>query len=104
MSDPYFYGQNRSWAKCDNEGTCAVQFWWYPEGQYLVLDTDYDTYALVYSCSPLDMQYFYILGREPTMDQALIDSLNEQGRQRLPNYDWSLATLDVQGEGCLYES
>ena len=40
----------RSRARCDGDGNCHVKFWYYPEGNYQVLDTDYDTYALVYGC------------------------------------------------------
>merc|ERR1712070_1256562 len=40
----------RSWARCDDQGNCDVKFYWYPEGNYQVLDTDYTTYSLVYGC------------------------------------------------------
>ena len=50
VKDPTWLGLTYSWARCDYEGACNVKFWWYPEGQYLVLDTDYDSYSLVYGC------------------------------------------------------
>ena len=43
-------GTSISNARCEDNGNCYVKFWWYPEGSYQVLDTDYDNYALVYGC------------------------------------------------------
>jgi len=43
---------------------------WQPWGQYLVLDTDYDTYTVVYSCSNLliaRMEFLWIMARERTL-------------------------------------
>lgn len=39
-----------SWAKFDQDGNGKVKFWWYPEGNYQVLDTDYENYSVVYGC------------------------------------------------------
>ena len=59
-------------------GQCIVSFFGqkFDEPNYKVVDTDYETYSIVYSCSPNDMQYLWILSRTPTMDQDLLDSLN----------------------------
>ena len=37
------------------------------------------------------------MAREPVMDPALLASLNELAKERLPNYDWSVKREDVQG-------
>ena len=49
-------------------GQCIVSFYGPPPTvpNYLVVDTDYDNYSLVYTCD--DIQYFWILSRTPTMD------------------------------------
>ena len=65
------------------------------KANYLIMDTDYDTYSLVYSCNPQMVPMFWILSRTPTLDQTLLDSLNEKARAMLPNYDWSSAIKDV---------
>ena len=70
------------------------------EPNYFILDTDYDSYSLVYGCE--DIQYFWILSRTPTMEQDMINKLNAYAMEKLPNYDWSLATIDVQGDSCNY--
>jgi len=43
---------------------------WQPWGQYLVLDTDYDTFTVVYSCSNLlvtRLEFLWILSRQRTI-------------------------------------
>ncbi|XP_070559975.1 apolipoprotein D-like [Ptychodera flava] len=61
--------------------------WWLSASNYWVLDTDYNQYAVVYSCHDMfglvRMQYAWILGRERTMDDRVITNLkthlNEMG-------------------------
>ena len=37
-------------ATFDEKGNGKVKFWWYPEGNYRVLYTDYTSMAVVYGC------------------------------------------------------
>ena len=49
-----------------------------PYGDYWVLDTDYETYTLVYSCSDIlvsNVQFLWILAREKTLDDATVARL-----------------------------
>ena len=88
-------------------GQCIVSFFGqkFDAPNYKIIDTDYDSYAMVYDCSENDMAYLWILSRTPTMDQTLFDSLNAQAAQKLPNYDFNNAAIDVQGdEGHCYYS
>ena len=57
---------------------------------------------MVYACEETDIAFFWILSRTPTMDQTLLDSLNAQAKDKLPNYDFTNARFDVQGKGCYY--
>ena len=66
------------------------------------MDTDYENYSMVYACEENDMAYLWILSRTPVLDQDILDSLNKQAMERLPNYDWSKASLDKQGGKCKY--
>ena len=60
------------------------------------MDTDYDNYAMVYSADTnRNMAYLYILSRKTTLDKDILDSLNAQAREKLPNYDWSKASIDT---------
>ena len=93
-------------ASCANQpnGQCIVSFFGqqFDEPNYLIVDTDYETYSMVYACEPNDMQYLWILSRTPTLDQGILDSLNAQAMEKLPNYDWSIVRMDKQGDGCRY--
>jgi len=50
------------------------------------------------------MAFLWILSRTPTLDAAILDSLNAQAKERLPNYDWSKAVMDKQGAKCKYDN
>jgi apolipoprotein D and lipocalin family protein len=52
-----------------------------PEGNYQVLDTDYNTYSLVYSCSKfliLKFEYAWLLSRSRTLPAKEIDRLEKK--------------------------
>ena len=76
VGSPYLWGIPDwviSWARCDTMGNCNVKFLWWPEGNYQVMDTDYDTYSLVYGCDTWFGLYWttnaWLLSRQPTLDQ-----------------------------------
>ena len=63
-------GQPNGWAVINFFGTQKT------EANYKVLDTDYENYSLVYACDQEMGANLWILGRSPTMDEDLFDSLN----------------------------
>ena len=66
---------------------------------YLILDTDYDTYAIVYGCDIEDaVPNLWFLAREPTLDEDLIAELTAKSTEMLPNYDWSVSVRDLQSD------
>ena len=64
---------------------------------YKVLDTDYDTYAVVYGCRPKrdTVPNLWFLGRTPALSEELIARLTKETTEKCPNYDWSVACRDV---------
>ena len=70
------------------------------EPNYQVLDTDYDTYAVVYSCNPKrsTVPSLWFLARTPTISEELIEKLTRETTEKCPNYDWSVALRDVKGD------
>ena len=67
-------------AECDPNGTgaCEVSFYSSFWGPYLVLDTDYVTYTLIYGCTDIYVASYsniWILARERTLDDQIIEKL-----------------------------
>ena len=59
-------------ATCEG-AQCAVKFYWYtPAGDYRVVDTDYTSYSIVYSCKDyfgaVRAENLWILSRNQTLD------------------------------------
>ena len=58
-------------------GRCGVKFnFFQPYGRYDVLDTDYETYTIVYSCTPIladafNIEYLWILSRKPLAEGSI---------------------------------
>ena len=74
----------------------------FDEANYKVLDTDYETYSMVYACESDSMTFFWILSRTPELDSAVMEELVAKAHTLIPNYDWSIAVLDKQGDSCKY--
>ncbi len=80
-------------------------FWFSPPGDYEVLATDYDNYALIYSCSGLyfgKAEYIWILTREETVDDSVIFSALQTLKQKVPDYDQTQIYRTQQGGSCKY--
>ena len=76
------------------------------EANYKIIETDYETYSLVYACSDIGektVPQLWILARENTLDQAVIDKLNKKAARVAPKYDFNDAALDVHGDFCDYD-
>lgn len=75
----------------------------FAEANYEVLETDYDSYALVYDCRESEnFLYFYILSRTPEMDADLKAELVEKAKAALPNYNFDNMHDVVHDERCNY--
>ena len=57
---------------------------------YTVLDTDYETYSIIYACGGLlglaSWDFLWIMSRTPTLDDATLLTLIDKIEERLPNY------------------
>jgi lipocalin len=97
-------------ARCAATGECNVKFVWFPEGQYKVLATDYETYSLVYGCDNWLGGFFHInqawiLSRERTLSWITVGNLLEYLGSVVPEteYDYkNLLEKAEQGEVCKY--
>lgn len=83
-------------------GACFVTFFTEPlRSNYRVVDTDYDTYSIVYSCGI--KQYLFFLTREAVVSDETFNMMVEIAKDNLPNFNWdNLNHPDVQGDQCTY--
>ncbi|XP_046653698.1 apolipoprotein D-like [Daphnia pulicaria] len=87
----------------EEPGHLIVSFPGRPDGDYLVLDTDYTNYASVYSCGlagAFVLEYAWLLGREQTMTQEVMDVALSKFTQF--GVDVSKFKPTAQGESCVY--
>jgi apolipoprotein D and lipocalin family protein len=63
----------------NNLGQLALQFPGTPEGDYWVLDTDYENYSAVYSCGTLfglvKLEYAFVLTRDANPSEEIVSHL-----------------------------
>ena len=75
---------------------------------YHVIDTDYEKFAFVYNCENTAFGWarteaFWILTREPVIEDVLKEQLIGKIREALPKYDFDYwFSFTVQGETCEY--
>ena len=67
------------------------------------METDYDTFSIVYGCGPLTANLF-LLSREAVISQELYDFMMAIVAEKLPHFDVStLHKRDYQGPKCTYQ-
>ena len=85
----------------------AVKFFsWAPAGDYEVLSTDYDQYAVVYSCSSLAVakfEYIWVLTRDRYPADGVVQSAKDIITSLIPDYDVEAnGRVTNQGDSCVY--
>ena len=78
---------------------------------YKILDTDYDSYAILYRCNDeswtgITTEYVTILSRTPTVDEAWMEKVRARVAQDLPDYDmsnWNMYNSDQGDDYCTYD-
>eukprot|EP00806_Schmidingerella_arcuata_P003179 Macronucleus_3879.p1 GENE.Macronucleus_3879~~Macronucleus_3879.p1 ORF type:complete len:205 (+),score=90.89 Macronucleus_3879:1-615(+) len=95
-------------------GSLVVDFFAEPDatkpGNYNVIDTDYKTYSLFYSCNEetkfgvsVRNESFAILARTKSLSDDLLAELAEKTKAILPSYDYDSNVVDTKQEGdCEY--
>ena len=88
----------------DKTGHCKVGFYgpMPMTPNYLIVDTDYKSYSVVYSCGWFSNS-LWLITREPVVSQQLYDRMVNVTKAQLPTFDWStMAPRDYQGSKCSY--
>ena len=79
------------------------------EGKYYVVDTDYDSYAIVYNCDEMfggwvSSDYFWILARTETLSDKELKDIIEIVEEKIPGYSFfNNDHATRQGSSCPYE-
>ena len=78
------------------------------KANYTVLDTDYETYSVVYSCGGFlglaSFDFLWIMSREPELDDAKMLELIGKVEDRLPDYGFFKNSIETrQGRTCPYD-
>ena len=69
----------------------------------MVVDTDYDSYTMVYSCEEHGMAYLWFMAREPEPGEEWEKMMFDKAKEHLPNFDLANnLTKDYQGGRCTY--
>lgn len=83
-----------------------VKFFWYaPAGDYQVLDTDYENFAIVYSCDTYYVaktEYIWILTRQQVVDDSVIMKALKTLKEKVPDYDQTQVRRTKQAGTCKY--
>ena len=108
----WFLGDLSKWldwtlgsARCDADGNCNVKVF-FSEGNYQVIDTDYDNYSIVYGCDDYFGIYYtetsWLLTRERYPDPAIIEQAKAIMKDKIPHYPvdtkWSAGGITYQGD------
>ena len=93
-------------AVCDGPH-CQVKFFWFsPNADYRVMDTDYENYALVYACNDIflgKVDLVWILTRSQNPEQKYIDQALATLKARVGEYTTEDNLLwTFQGPNCKY--
>ena len=92
-------------AVCDGP-QCAVTFFSFsPPGDYRVMATDYENFALVYACrnvSSAKVDFAWVLTRERHPKQEFIDKALATLNERVPEFTTDNLAWTYQGGACQY--
>lgn len=89
----------------DATGHCYVTFFVEPKTpNYQVVETDYESYSIVYSCGNFK-QFLWLLTREPVVSDELYNQMLATAKASLPNFNFDkLNDRDYQGDKCTYNA
>eukprot|EP00354_Favella_ehrenbergii_P001748 CAMPEP_0170466082 /NCGR_PEP_ID=MMETSP0123-20130129/10183_1 /TAXON_ID=182087 /ORGANISM="Favella ehrenbergii, Strain Fehren 1" /LENGTH=189 /DNA_ID=CAMNT_0010732137 /DNA_START=39 /DNA_END=608 /DNA_ORIENTATION=+ len=90
----------------DGPGSLVVSFFDEPSpdshGNYNVLETDYETYAIFYDCAEsrsfgmiVRNESYAILGRTETLPKDLLATLEARTKEIIPSYDYDTNVIDT---------
>lgn len=93
-----------------NGAQCSIKFdqqpFFAPKGDYRVVETDYDNYSIVYSCTEVlgfgKFHYVWILTRAQTISDDIKKRADEVLKAKVPSYDYANFRITKQDSTCTY--
>ena len=75
------------------------------KANYTVLDTDYETYSVVYSCGDIlgtfGFDFLWILAREKELEKDIMDKIVANIKKKIPSYGYESNIFETyQGKRC----
>lgn len=98
------------WFDSKGQGTLGVYYGLFGLNSMTILDTDYTSWALLYSCNPIPFwgspfwaHSAWLFSRSQTLSQDKIDNAKQILTEKVPAYDWQNQwNATIQGGDCKY--
>ena len=74
------------------------------KANYSVMDTDYDTYSIVYSSGRFGFDYLWVLAREKQLDDDTMKSIVAKINEKLPHYNFEKNHRKTYQGGSWYDN
>ena len=78
-----------------------MKFRFFPEGKYIVLDTDYDNYAIIYNCDDWFFGFtrtVWLLSRTPRIDDTYVTAAKALIEKKVGKNSGSTNPYNLEGQ------
>ena len=92
-----------AWQSITSSGSGTFQYYWYPYTNFQILDIDYDSYYVAYSCTAYPFSWLPVVSvegatinsRSRTLEDDTVDRAYLMLSTKVPTYDWKEKLVKV---------